>query len=148
LAVLETDGKVEVFLQGTEEEVENQAQRIGGRYQPGLHWPDDPVGDWRWSLRVPPASTSEALTRLPDDWSSLALHGVGEVRAASSSLEGASDLREWAESLGGCLVMTSGDPGVFDPWGRPPPGLDLQRRLIAEFDPRRILNPGRLPGGL
>lgn len=148
LAVLETDGKVEVFLQGTEEEVESQAQRIGGRYQPGLHWPDDPIGPWRWYLRVPPAYTSQAVSRLPEDWSSLALHGVGEVRAASPDADGANELRAWAESLGGSLVVARGAPDVFDPWGSPPPGIDLQRRLIALFDPRRILNPGRLPAGL
>ena len=148
LAVLETDGKVEVFLQGTEEEVETQAQRIGGSHQPGLQWPQDPAGEWRWSLRVPPAVTSEALTRLPDDWSSLAVHGVGEVRAASAIADGAEELRGWAESLGGSLVVVQGDPEVVEPWGSTPPGIDLQRRLITEFDPRRILNPGRLPGGL
>lgn len=148
LAVLETDGRVEVFLQGTEDEVESQAERIGGRSQPGLHWPEDPAGEWRWSLRVPPAATHEALNRLPDDWSSLALHGVGEVRAASARSDGADDLRDWAESLGGSLVVTQGDAKEFDPWGIPPRGIELQRRLIAEFDPHRILNPGRLPAGL
>jgi len=61
---------------------------------------------------------------------------------------GALALREWAESVGGNLVVTGGRSSDIDPWGAPPPGLDLQRRLIAEFDPARILNPGRLPGGL
>lgn len=148
LAVLETDGKVEVFLQGTEEEVETQATRIGGRYQPGLQWPEDPAGDWRWSLRVPPALTTQAVRRLPGDWSSLAVHGVGEIRAASATADGADELRDWVESVGGSLVVAQGDPELFDPWGTPPPGIDLQRRLIAEFDPRRILNPGRLPGAI
>jgi FAD/FMN-containing dehydrogenase len=36
----------------------------------------------------------------------------------------------------------------FDPWGRPPPGLDLQRRLVAAFDPLGVVNRGRLPGGI
>lgn len=148
LAVLEADGRVQVFLQGTEAEVESQAERLGGRSRPGLDWPSDPTGDWEWSLRVPPALTSAALERLPDGWTYLAVHGVGEIRAASDSHENAHDLRGWAESVGGNLVMSKGDPNGFDPWGRPPPGLELQRRLIGEFDPRRILNPGRLPGGI
>jgi hypothetical protein len=51
--------------------------------------------------------------------------------------------------VGGHLVVTKGIPDVFDPWGSLlPPGLDIQRRLIAEFDPGRVINPGRLPGGL
>jgi len=148
LAVLETGVGVEVFLQGTEAEVESQVERLGGHARPGLDWPSDPVGDWAWSLRVPPGLTKEALTRLPPGWEYLAVHGVGEIRAASPSAEAAEELRAWAESVGGNLVMTKGDPGVLDPWGTLPPGLDLQRRLINEFDPRRILNPGRLPGGI
>jgi hypothetical protein len=123
-------------------------ERLGGLAREGLQWPADPSGDWEWSLRVPPARTSEALARLPEGWAFLAVHGVGEIRAGSPSAEDADDLRAWAESSGGNLVMTKGDPGLFDPWGALPPGLELQRRLISEFDPRRILNPGRLPGGL
>lgn len=148
LAVLEVDGVVRVYLQGTESEVENQAERLGGKATSGLDWPVDPSGPWEWSLRVPPASTSDAVARLPHGWSHLAVHGVGEVRCASDSSEQAGALRSWAESIGGHLVMARGDPAAFDPWGTPPPGLALQKRLIGEFDPRRILNPGRLPGGI
>jgi FAD/FMN-containing dehydrogenase len=36
----------------------------------------------------------------------------------------------------------------FDPWGTPPSSLELQRRIVARFDPDRIINRGRLPGGL
>jgi glycolate oxidase FAD binding subunit len=148
LAVLETNGQVSVYLRGTEAEVEGQSERLGGRARPGLDWPADPTGPWRWSLRVPPAATVAGIERLPSDWDYLAVHGVGEIRCASPTSEGAAGLREWAESLGGALVMTTGDPATFDPWGAPPPALDLQRRLIGEFDPARVINPGRLPGGL
>jgi glycolate oxidase FAD binding subunit len=148
LSVLDVDGVFKVFLQGTEQEVETQIGRLGGSASPSLDWPSDPDGDWVWSLRVPPSATAAAVSRLPQGWSHLAVHGVGEVRAASPSHQGADDLRSWAESIGGNLVMTSGDPAVFDPWGTPPPALALQRRLVSQFDPRRILNPGRLPGGV
>jgi glycolate oxidase FAD binding subunit len=53
--------------------------------------------------------------------------------------------------VGGALVMVDrpqGGADGLDPWGAPPPGLEIQRRLIAQFDPARIINPGRLPGGL
>ena len=148
LSILEWDGRFAVFLRGTEAEVEAQADRLGGASVVGLEWPADPVGEWRWSLRVPPGMTSQGVAALPPGWDYLALHGVGEIRAASGSPDGAEDLRSWAEGLGGSLVMTHGDPSRFDPWGKLPSGLDLQRRLIAEFDPKRILNPGRLPGGI
>lgn len=148
LAVLDVDGVIKVFLQGTEAEVEAQSKRLEGGTNPGHDWPADPEGAWKWSLRLPPARTAEGVSRLPDGWSHVAVHRVGEIRAASSSHEGADDVRGWAESVGGHLVVSRGDPAVFDPWGTPPPGLELQRRLIAEFDPKRILNPGRLPGGI
>lgn len=148
LAVLEVDSRVRVYLQGTETEVAAQADRLGGRVISGHDWPADPDGIWQWSLRVPPARTADAVARLPDGWRYLALHGVGEIRAASVSHEGAPGLRSWAEDLGGNLVVAKGDPDILDPWGKLPPGLDLQRRLVAEFDPGRILNPGRLPGGV
>jgi glycolate oxidase FAD binding subunit len=76
---------------------------------------------------------------------------VGEVRAASDYPDGAAALREWAEQNGGALVVVDAPENALDdldPWGSPPPGLDIQRRLIAQFDPGRIINPGRLPGGM
>jgi glycolate oxidase FAD binding subunit len=148
LAVLEIDGQLKVFLQGTEAEVEAQVERLGGKSTTGLDWPSDPTGNWQWSLRVPPARASEAITRVPVDWSYVAIHGVGELRGASDTVDGAEQLRHWAEAEGGHLVMAKGDPSAFDPWGTPPPGLGLQKRLVAEFDPARVINPGRLPGGV
>jgi len=148
LAVLEADGRLAVFLRGTDAEVDAQAERLGGDPSPGLDWPPDPEGRWVWSLRVPPAKTPEAIQRLPSEWRYLAIHDVGEIRCGSDTPLGAVLLREWAESVGGHLVVCSGDPSVMDPWGAPPAGLDLQRRLIAQFDPARVINPGRLPGGL
>ena len=100
---------------------------------------------------MPPALTSEGVNRLPGGWDHLAIHGAGEIRAGSKGPDGAGELRAWAESEGGALVVVDSPPGAgngLDPWGRPPPGLDIQRRLIGQFDPARIINPGRLPGGL
>lgn len=151
LAVLQTPERITVHLWGTEAEVDAVSRRLGGSAEPSLDWPVDPAGSIRWSLRVPPALTGEGLTRLPDGWGYLAIHGAGEIRLASASRAGAEDLRGWAESVGGHLVVVEAPPGAlpdFDPWGTPPPGLDLQRRLIAGFDPMRVLNPGRLPGGI
>lgn len=151
LAVLESREGISVFVSGTAAEVSAMTGRFEGEIEDGLIWPADPIASFRWSLRVPPAATKGAIAHIPDAWQFLAIHGVGEVRAASSDLAGASELREWAESKDGYLVVTAYPPdGLdgFDPWGRPPAGLEVQRRLIAEFDPARIINPGRLPGGL
>jgi glycolate oxidase FAD binding subunit len=150
LAVLDDNGVLRVFLWGTPEEVAATGARLGGVMSEGHDWPSDPEGPYRWSLRVPPALTGPALERLPDGWRHLAVHGAGDVRAASDNPEGAMDLRSWAEGVGGALVSVARPPDddVLDPWGTPPPGLDIQRRLIAQFDPARVINPGRLPGGI
>ncbi len=151
LAVLEENRRTRVFLWGTYTEVEAITDRLEGEVIEGHDWPVDPEGAFRWSLRVPPAVTTAALERLPTGWRYLAIHGVGEIRAASDDGEGASGVRAWAEENGGSLVVVSAPPNGlegFDPWGRPPPALEVQRRLIAQFDPARVINPGRLPAGL
>ena len=151
LAVLERNGVIEVFLWGTPEEVAASGGRLGGLAVEGHRWPGDPQGPYRWSVRVPPALTSEAIARLPSGWDYLAVHGAGDIRAASPNSDGADLLRRWVEASGGAVVVTKapdGDLDGLDPWGSPPPGLEIQRRLIAQFDPARIINPGRLPGGL
>lgn len=151
LAVLEDRQGIRVFLWGTAAEVQALATGLGGEVTDGHEWPSDPSGAFRWSLRVAPALTGEAVSRLPDHWDYVASHGVGEVRAASPDAEGAAALRDWAEANGGALVVVEGPPGGqdhLDPWGRPPQALELQRRLISQFDPGRVINPGRLPGRL
>lgn len=151
LAVLEENERTRVFVWGTEAEVHSKASRLGGETHMGHDWPADPDGPFKWSLRVPPALTSEAVDRLPDGWLYLALHGVGEIRAASAQMDGAIELRAWAESNDGHLVVVDRPDERLeglDPWGTPPPGLEIQRDLIAQFDPARVINPGRLPGGL
>lgn len=151
LAVLEDRTGIRIFLWGTYDEVDALCSRLEGEKSQGLDWPADPVGVWSWSLRVPPAMTPEVVDRLPPGWEFVASHGVGEVRAASADAEGAVDLRAWAEQIGGALVVSGSPPDgavSLDPWGSPPPAVDVQRRLIAQFDPARVINPGRLPGGL
>ena len=92
--------------------------------------------------------------KIPPDIEALqALPGVGEIRIGAGNLEQEEILvmRRWAESHGGALVLTEAPESVydsFDPWGTPPAGIELQRRVVARFDPDRIINPGRLAGGL
>ncbi|HEY7703962.1 MAG TPA: FAD-binding protein [Acidimicrobiia bacterium] len=151
LAVLDLNGQVTAYLGGTPGEVDEQSRLCGGERRDGLVWPDDPAGTYRWSLRVPPKHTRYASGRVPNGWDRLALLGVGEIRLASASIEGHRDLRAWAEGIGGALVMVDGPDEAYadlDPWGTPPASVEIQRRLIAAFDPARVINPGRLPGRL
>lgn len=148
LAVLETQAGGFVYLQGTGAEVEAQAHRLGGAVVEGLVWPEVPAGNVCLSLRVPPALVADAIRRLPPG-PFVAQHGVGEISLAPTGWDAdqLAGLRTWAEDQGGSLVRLRGEtPAGFDPWGSPPAGLALQRRLMAAFDPARILNPGRMAG--
>lgn len=149
LAVLERREGVDVYLWGTEGEIDEQRSALAGQVTEGLIWPSDPPGSYRWSLRVPPGALATAKSKL-NDWSYLIVHGVGEVRLGSESAIGAGELRAWAESVDGSLVLIDypGDQPPLDPWGAPPETVELQRRLTREFDPKRIINPNRLPGGI
>ncbi|MEX0796134.1 MAG: FAD-binding protein [Acidimicrobiia bacterium] len=149
LALLESPDGIDLFVSGTEADVDDIVSRMGGRATAGLHWPDDPAGAFSWSLRIPPSLMGEALNRVAP-WDYLAVHGTGELRLASDDIEGAIDLRAWAEKSGGSLVLVDhpGEIPPLDPWGTTPETVALQRELIAQFDPARIINPGRLPGGI
>lgn len=152
-AVLETPAGTSVMLAGTPEEVAAQAADLGGDPSEGHRWPDPPDPDTergRWSIRVPAPAVPDVVSALPAGSSFVAEHGVGVVTAALGGPD-AADLRVRAERLGGSVVLLDGpdhlyaDPG---PWGADPPALGLQRRIVARFDPDRVLNPGRPAGGL
>jgi glycolate oxidase FAD binding subunit len=65
--------------------------------------------------------------------------------------EAVSRLRAFAREAGGNLVVLEAPPEVkrrVDVWGLAATAVPLMRRPKAEFDPRRILNPGRFVGGI
>lgn len=151
LAVLETREGAAVFLGGTPEEVAGQASALGTEPAAGLNWPNHPSGAIRFSVRTPPSSLRGIVDRLDPHWRYLAQFGVGEVTVATEEvgLEELGELRGRAESLGGALVMLDAPPSVaraFDPWGTPPPSIEIQRRVVNLFDPGRRINRGILPG--
>lgn len=153
LAVLSSPAGHRAFLWGTDAEVESQAARVGTEMERGHFWPLPPSGMMSWSLRVPPSQLKEVTDRLPCSWDYVIQQGVGivECGAPDLNLGPVWELRGWAESVGGAIVLTGGPDALYDridPWGAPPAGLDYQRRLVSEFDPYGILNPGRLPGGI
>ncbi|WP_298751169.1 FAD-binding oxidoreductase [uncultured Serinicoccus sp.] len=86
--------------------------------------------------------------------------GVGALRATlpeptpvPAVLEAVAAVRAATTGLGGSTVVLDAPPAVksaLDPagtWG-PVPGLELMRRVKAQFDPGRTLAPGRFVGGL
>lgn len=151
-AVIESEGLGQVYLAGTEAEVEAQTATIEGRAVPGLQWPDPLTGELVVVVRVPAAHTRAAIERVPPGWSYQAGIGVGEVTMAGDidQVDAVMSLRAWSEAIGGNVVLAHAPSGIYgsvDPWGDPGPAVDLQRRVKAAFDPLRVCNPGRLPGG-
>jgi glycolate oxidase FAD binding subunit len=60
------------------------------------------------------------------------------------------ELREAAPAFGGTVVVRDAPTEVkaaVDVWG-PVRGLDLMRRVKDQFDPHRVLSPGRFVGGI
>ena len=150
LAVLQTKSDAWAMIQGTPAEVAAQVRAVAGDVVDGLHWPDPPTGDFRCSIRIRPNALASAVKRLPPDWHFTAQHGVGVLDAACDDpdLEEITVIRKWVEARDGRLVITRSAGLDIDPWGTPPAALDLQRRVIAGFDPYGVANPRRLPGGI
>jgi FAD/FMN-containing dehydrogenase len=155
LAVLGTGGIGMVYLGGTPEEVDAQADTLDGRRTEGLEWPDPCDEGLRLSLRVPTRFVDDAVfhARNLDASSWIAQHGVGLVEAGYQRIapDGFLATRDWAESIGGALVIEAAPEELrteLGAWGAPPSAVGLQREVKDRFDPGRICNPGILPGGV
>jgi glycolate oxidase FAD binding subunit len=73
-----------------------------------------------------------------------ALNGVIYIRLRPVTTE---SLNTLLAELPGTQWVATALAGV-PRWGLPPPGLDLMRRIKAEFDPAGMLNQGRYVGGI
>lgn len=77
-------------------------------------------------------------------FSARALNGIAYVRACGAAWRTFHAVALAAVPDASLVTLALGvpEPSV-DRWGRPPNGLDVMRRIKAEFDPANILNPGR-----
>ena len=139
-AVLLTPGRLSVELVGIEDDL------VGPDGFEPSEAPPEPAGRGLVDAGVPPrevARLAAALERRGLGYEAQA--GVGVCRVAVDSADDVAWVRAEATGLGGHAVVVDGPDDLrADPWGPPPPGAELMRRLKAAFDPAGVLSPGRL----
>lgn len=151
LAVLETDQGAAAYLEGPAALIDHDAGILGSDPEDGHDWPAIPDGPVTAAVTVPPSDIAAAVDRVSGIGPFVAQHGVGRVDLAGPEDVDWEALRSWAQAKGGRLTITRATTAVedrLDPWGAVPSGVAVQRRLVAAFDPARVINPGRLPGPL
>ena len=108
--------------------------------------PPAPRGRGLLEAGVPPPALGELAARADEAGLGYeARMGVGTCLIAVESAEDVERARGWALALGGHAQVVDGpDDLPADPWGPPPPGLALMRRMRDAFDPAGVLNRGML----
>ncbi len=166
-------GSLQVLFEGTERGVAAQTARAAADLERMGLQParDDPSAAApsrravRLKLAHPTASLPGALHAIEDVGRRRDLDTTVSAHAASgvSTLELPADadpdllrqaveeFRGWAFAAGGSAVILDAPARVkegLDAWGPVGDALPLMRRVKDQFDPTRVLNPGRFVGGI
>lgn len=140
-AVLLTGGGVAVELTGPPEDV-TAPEGFAALEQA----PPEVSGEGLMEVGVPPPRLGDLARALEAgglDYE--ARMGVGTCTVAIARAEDVAAVRAAASGLGGHAVVSDAPDALReDPWGPPPPGLHLMRRLRDAFDPAGILNRRQL----
>ncbi len=132
---------------------------------PASWWGAEPgrPGDLLLKLTHEAASLTAVLDAVDDAstrcGASVAVRGSAAVGTLLVAVDGSAAtvraavverLRAAASGFGGSVVVLDADPesaALLDRWG-PVKGLELMRRVKEQFDPDRVLSPGRFVGGI
>jgi len=97
---------------------------------------------------VPPAALPRFAGALATTGAAFQAHlGVGICTVAIETVAQLDDVRARAIEVGGhAVILDAPDALREDPWGPPPAGLAIMRRLKAAFDPAGVLNRGQFLG--
>jgi glycolate oxidase FAD binding subunit len=148
VAVLETESGGSVHISNAEDPAKQKTAIEG------YTWPSPLKESVVVAINVPARFVPEAVGRARDLGAVrfVAQHGVGVVDVGWGTVDEAKivDLRTWAASIGGSLVISRRGPlsASFSRWGEIPSTAAIQLRLKELFDPDRVCNPGVLPGGV
>jgi glycolate oxidase FAD binding subunit len=77
--------------------------------------------------------------------------GEGEARGVGGTVKALAGLRDQARAAGGELVIEWAPLAVKEEisvWDTPGASVRLMERIKARLDPKGIMNPGRLVGGI
>ena len=137
-AILLTPGRLSIDLVGSTADVTAPAGTST--------WdaPDEPAGRGLVDVGVAPVAVAAVVAELERrglDY--IAEFGVGQCRIAIDTPSDLETLRALAGVHDGHAVVVDGPEDLrSDPWGVPPQGLAIMRRIKRAFDPAGILNPG------
>jgi glycolate oxidase FAD binding subunit len=106
--------------------------------------PPSPAGTGLVQAGVPPPALAPLVRALEDGGRAYeAALGVGTCLVAVATAEDVDAVRALARAGEGHAVVVDGpDELRADPWGPPPAGVEIMRRLKRAFDPRGVLAPG------
>ena len=137
------DGRVVARFFGSPEAVKRVTAELGWKAPDTGFWSTHSRTGGAARIAAPPSQLRELLEPLSGWWAS---PGAGIAYWNFEDPGAVAGVRAAVERAGGSLVLIAAPDDVkakVGAWGKPPPTLDVMKRLKQAFDPGHVLNPGR-----